>query len=143
SRGSPCWRPVPTSQRRTDPSVPLLASSVRPSGPAPGTAHTPCTGPVWPVIGSPTARPVTGFHSRTVPSAPALASSPSGGTVQRPCTGPWWPVIVSPAVSPVSGCHSRTDPSAPPVAISPDPSPGPRGGTRQTRCTSDSCVLGG
>ena len=64
--------------------------------------------------------PVTGSHSRTVPSAPALASSlPTGlnATANTP-----YPVLAMwrgvPAGRPAAGFHSRTVPSPPALASS-------------------------
>ena len=72
-------------------------------------------------MGAPTGRPVAGFHSRTVPSASALASSvPSGlnatpGTPNRGLLVAW---RGAPTGWPVAGFHSRTMPSPPALASS-------------------------
>ena len=66
-------------------------------------------------------RPVAGFHSRTVPSPPALASSlPSGlnATAITPPSGPEPVRSGAPTGRPVAGFHSRTVPSPPAMASS-------------------------
>ena len=62
---------------------------------------------------------MAGFHSRTVPSPPALASSlPSGlnATPYTPCRA--LACRGAPTARPVAGFHSRTVPSAPALASS-------------------------
>ena len=62
---------------------------------------------------------VAGFHSRTVPSASALASSSPSGLNATPFTP--YPIAAGrgvPMGCPVAGFHSRTVPSASAVARS-------------------------
>src|SRR6516162_10005657 len=70
-------------------------------------------------MGAPTGRRVARFHSRTVPSPEALASSVLSGlnaTADTPFSALAW--RSAPAGRPVTGFHSRTVPSLPPVASS-------------------------
>ena len=83
------------------------------------TATTPVWVPAW--MGAPAGWPVAGFHSRTLPSVSALASSlPSGlnaapGTPYRKLLVAW---MGATAERPVAGCHSHTVPSPQPAASS-------------------------
>ena len=57
------------------------------------------------------ARPVAEFHSRTMPSAPAVASSLPSGLNATPNTLPPEPVSAgrgAPTGCPVTGFHNRT-----------------------------------
>lgn len=86
--------PAAGRDTRTVPSSTTEASSAGPP-PGSGSAHTAQIEPVCPVSGSPTWRPVLGFHTLTVPSTPAEASmmSPSGTVnVQTSSMVPSWPV---------------------------------------------------
>ena len=75
----------------------------------------------WPAWrGAPAGWPVAGFHSRTVPSAPALASSLPSGLNATPYTPSWrWSAWRgAPTGWPVAGFHSRTVPSTSALASS-------------------------
>ena len=81
---------------------------------------TPPSGPVVGLEGVPTGWPVTGSHSRTVPSPSALASSLPSGLNATPST-PTGPVVAGwrvPTAWPVAGSHNRTVPSASALASS-------------------------
>src|SRR5262249_44811162 len=83
----PTGRPVAGCHSRTMLSPSALASSVPPGLNA--TAST----PYWALVacrGPPAGWPVTGSHSRTVPSAPPMASVPPGlnATADTPPLGP-------------------------------------------------------
>ena len=72
-------------------------------------------------MGAPTGWPVTGTHSRTVPSPAPLASSlPSGlnATAAVPSLGPEPIWTGAPTGRPVAGFHSRIVPSPMPLASS-------------------------